>query len=102
MAAQPLIAETINAITDVQFVNVTQEMVPATLIATNLVSAEEAQVLVSVDDGATTQPAIQEGTTVLLTATDNVKSVNSPMMIGVTKDATVSAAGVFLAYRTVT
>lgn len=102
MAAQTLIEPTTDVVVTIAFVDVTQAMVPATLIATNLVSAEEAQVLVTTDDGATSQAVTQEGVTVVLTATDAVKSVNSPMKIGVTKDATVSASGVFLSYRTVT
>ncbi len=102
MPAQTLIAETTDVVTAPVFVDVTLNMIPATLIGTNLAAAEEAQVLVSVDDGANSQAAQQEGSTVVLTATDSVKSINSPMMIGVTKDATVSASGVFLAYRTVT
>lgn len=102
MPPQTLIEPTTSAVSTVAFVDVTQAMVPATIIATGLVSAEEAQVLVSIDDGETSQAAQQEGTTVVLSATDTVKSINSPMMIGVTKDATVSPSGVFLAYRTVT
>lgn len=99
MPPQTLIEPTTDAVSLVRFVDVTQDMVPATLIATGLATTEEAQVLVSVDDGSTSQAAQQEGTTVVLTATDTVKSVNSPMMVGVTKDATVASSGVFLAYR---
>lgn len=99
MPPQTLIEPTTAAVSQIAFVDVTQDMVPATIIATGLAGVEETQVLVSVDDGATSQAAIQEGTTIVLTVTDTVKSVNSPMMIGVTKDATVGASGVFLAYR---
>lgn len=99
MASQTLIEETTSAVTTPAFVKVTQDMVPATLIASGLATTEEAQVLVSVDDGVTNQEVLQEGTTVVLTATDTVKSINSPMMVGVTKDATVAAGGVFLSYH---
>lgn len=99
MPPQQFFEATTDAVSVASFIDVTQDMVPATLIATNLVSAEEAQVLVSVDDGASSQVAFQEGTAVVLTATDSTKSINSPMMVGVTKDATVSAGTVFLAYR---
>lgn len=99
MPPQTLILPTQSAVATPAFVDVTQAMVPATLIATGLATTEEAQVLISVDDGATNQAVQQEGTTVVLTATDTVKSINSPMMVGVTKDSTVAAGGVFLAYH---
>lgn len=99
MPPQTLIEPTTDVTTLVKFVNITQEMVPATLLATNLAGAEEVQVLISSDDGATSQAVQQEGTTVVLALTDSVKSINSPMMVGVTKDATLGLCGVFISYH---
>lgn len=99
---QTLIEPTVSATTIVKFVDVTQSMVPATLIASGLATTEEVQILVSIDNGATSFAAQVEGTTEILTATDFITTINSPMMVGVTKDATAGLSGVFLSYHTKT
>lgn len=99
LQSQILIEPTLSAVTTTKFVAITQDMTPATLFVTNLSGAEEVDVVITPDNGTTTQVIIQEGVTVVLTASDNTKSINSPMHIGVTKDATVIVSGVFLSYH---
>ena len=81
--------------TAVQFA-VEQKNLPATISATNLTGAETVAILFSVDGGATFEPLSQDGADLELTATSNVFTILSPLMLGVTKSATVSASGVFI------
>lgn len=75
--------------------------VPAMVFASNLAGAEEVDLFVSPDDGTTwITLGLEEGdgtpAAVTLTATRTAFIIHSPMYLGVTKDATVGAAGVFL------
>lgn len=75
--------------------------VPATLLATGLAGAEEADIFISPDQGTTWATlGMEEGTgtpaVVTLTATRTAFVIEAPMYIGVTKDASTGAAGVFL------
>jgi outer membrane lipoprotein SlyB len=97
MSAQVLIEPTTSAVTTPAFIQVVQKMIPGTLIADGLATTEEVQILISIDDGDTNRAVQQEGSVLVLTATDFVKTINSPMTVGVTKDATVGATGVFFA-----
>lgn len=85
-------------VTDIAFTRITQSMVPVTIMVSNLAGVESVALLVSPDNKLTTFPLIQSGTTVTLTITNTVQTINSPMLLGVTKTATVGTAGVFLAY----
>ena len=97
--AQEIIAKQTGAVTTPVFVRVRKEMIPATIMADGLAGVEKAVVLRSVDGGETNEPAQQDGAAVELTATNNTITVNSPMMLGFTKEASVGAAGVFLSYE---
>jgi len=99
MAALTLIPSQTAAVTVVVFHSLTEQDVPATVLAIGLAGAESVPVRVSVDDGGTSEAASQGGTAVTLTATDNILAVNTPMTIGVTKPTTAGAAGVFIAKR---
>lgn len=98
MALKPtiLIPEQTGAVTTVAPFQVTQKMLPATLMASNLVAAETAAVLFSVDGGVTFEPLAQDDADLTLTAGKNTFTIVSPIMLGVTKAATVSAGGVFI------
>ena len=94
--SQTLIPAATDAETTQKVAKIRQEALPATLFATGLAGVEVATVFISPDGGGTFEAMFQGGTAVELTATNNIISINSPMTIGVTKDATASAAGVFL------
>ena len=100
MASQILIDPTTLAITDPVIVKVDASVTPATLVAEGLTGVEVISVLVSTDDGTTTQQSFQNDTAVELTATNNTLSVNTPVTIGLLKPITGSAAGVFLSSGT--
>lgn len=97
---QALIEPTTAAVTEQKKADVKQQQLPATLIATGLAGAETVTVYFTGDDGVTWSPAYQKTEQVILTATNNTVSVNSPITIGVLKAASVSAVGVFLSQGT--
>jgi len=75
---------------------------PATLMATGLAGGEEADIFISPDQGTTWATLGAEdgsGTpkVITLTATRTAFPILSPMYIGVTKDSSSAAAGVFIA-----
>lgn len=91
-----IIPEQTAAVTAVAAHPVYAEMVPATLIATNLAGSESVAVLFSVDGGITFEPLAQDGADLTLTATQNTFNMTSPLLLGVTKSSTAAACGVFL------
>ena len=91
-----IITETTDAVSTAVEFPVVQKMLPATISATNLAGAETVAILFSVDGGSTFEPLAQDGADLELTATSNVFTIQSPMMLGVTKSATVGACGVFI------
>lgn len=88
-----VIAPTTDAVTVQKRMRITT--VPATLIATNLAGAEAALIFFSVDDGGTWEALSIAGSQAQLTADDSTLAIYSPMLIGVTKSATVAASGVY-------
>ena len=98
MALKPteIIKEQTGAVTAVAEFAVMQRMLPATLFATGLAGAETVEVLFSVDGGATFEELSQDGADLTLTATANVFNIQSPLLLGVKKDATIAAGGVFI------
>lgn len=75
--------------------------VPATLFATGLAGVEECDIFISEDEGATwtvlsTAEAGGASAARKLIVGQMAFEITSHMYIGVTKDATVGAAGVFL------
>lgn len=91
-----LIPEQTGVETTVQPFRVRQQFLPATIFATNLAGAESVAILFSIDDGVTFEPLSQDGADLTLVATANTLTINSPMLLGVTKTATAAAAGVFV------
>lgn len=92
-----LIAATTSAVATKAPYKITQDRVPTTIIADNLAGAEEVDIFFSIDAGATWQTLQVEGSAVKLTATDNAKTFYGPMLIGVVKDSTAGACGVYAA-----
>ena len=76
---------------------VTQDRLPCTILADGLATTEEVQLSWSIDGGTTWVPLLQGGAAIVLTATINAVPITSPMLIGVTKDATAAACGVYVA-----
>jgi len=101
MAAETIISERTAAVTVHVLHAITSDMVPATIYATNLAGSEEVDIFIvtNINGMDTFETIIQETTTVVLSATDNTKTINSPMRIAVLKDASSGTAGVFLASR---
>ena len=75
---------------------VTSNRVPCSLIADGLAGAEEVDIFFSVDNGTTWVTLTVDGSVVVLTATDTAKTFYGPRMIGVLKDATAAACGVYM------
>jgi len=97
MAAHTVIPKQTAEVTVPVIVNLENpQALPATIVDVGLVAAETAPISFSEDDGTTKTPASQEGAVVVLTATNNVIKIDSPITLTVVKDATVGAAGVFL------
>lgn len=97
MSSKTLIEKQTGAVTIIKWVNVTQEMLPATFQAFGLAGVEVVPILWSPDNKLTSEAAQQEGSAVELTATNNNMAVNSPGLFGVTKPTTGAAVGVFFA-----
>ena len=76
---------------------ITEDRVPTTIIADNLAGAEEVDIYFSVDAGTTWHLLYVDDVAVVLTATYNAKTFYGPIMIGVLKDATAGACGVYAA-----
>ena len=100
MTAQVLIKPQTAAVTDIKFVKVNSNTVPATLVATGLTGKEVIPIYITPDGGATSELASQYDVAVELTATNNVISVNTPVHLGVGKPLTASKVGVYLANGT--
>jgi hypothetical protein len=94
---QTLISPQTAAVTAKAMFKITDARIPCTLIANNLASAEEVDVYFSVDGGATWVLMQSGGTAVKLTATTPYVTFTTPMTIGVVKDATAGACGVYMA-----
>lgn len=92
-----LIPQQTAAETTQQKYKITADRCPTTIMADNLAGAEEVDIYFSVDGGTTWETLFVDGLAVKLTATDNAKTFFGPMLIGVTKDATAGACGVFAA-----
>ena len=85
-----------DAVTDTRFIALRKDQVPATIMANDLAGSEEVDIFFSPDGGETFDTAFQEGSAVVLTATANLLTIESPVHLGVQKDATVAAVGVFV------
>ena len=93
---ETLIPEQTAVVTEPVFVPIQQRFRDVTIVATNLGANEEIPIFFSADNGETFEEVFQEGSAVILTETDNVKSVVAPLLLGVTKPVTVGTVGVFL------
>lgn len=91
-----LIPEQTDAVTTPAAQQVQPIDLPSTIFATNLAGSEEVDILFSVDGGDSFEPLSQDGSALKLTSTSNTFAIVSPMLLGVTKDATASASGVFV------
>lgn len=91
--AVEIIAATTSAVTVKARIRVTE--VPSTIIADNLATTEECDLFFSVDNGTTWKTLQEDGAPTVLTATNNAVAIYSPMLIGITKDATAGACGVY-------
>lgn len=74
---------------------VNQDRIPTTIVADNLAGAEEVDLYFSIDRGANWIVLNVDGSPVVLTATDNAKTFYGPLYIGILKDATAGACGVY-------
>lgn len=91
-----LIKAQTGAVTTPAVFPVVQKALPATVSASNLAGSESVAILFSVDGGSTFEPMSQGGAALELTATDNQLTIESPLMLGVTKSATAGLSGVFI------
>ncbi len=97
MAAHTVIPKQTAAVTTPVVVNLeSPQALPATIVAVGLATTETATISFSEDDGTTKTEAKQEGVSVVLSATNNIIKIDSPVTITVVKDATAGAAGVFV------
>jgi len=91
-----LIEPTTSAVTTVVPYAVDQRFLPGSIFAPDLAGSEAVQVLYSIDNGENFVAAQEGGSAVTLTETNNEQIILGPVLLGVTKDATVSAVGVFV------
>lgn len=91
-----LILPQTTAVSVIEQFPIMQRDVPATLMATNLAGAESVAILFSVDGGENFEPMAQDGADLTLVATANTLAITSPMLLGVTKAATIGSSGVFI------
>ncbi len=91
-----ILAATTSAVTAVKSHPIWMEMLPTTIFATGLAGSESVAILFSTDGGVTFEPLAQDGADLVLTATKNTLAINSPMLLGVTKSATIASSGVFI------
>ena len=94
--ALTLIPKQTAAVTDTKVIAIKQNQVPATIMANDLAGSEEVDIFFSPDGGDSFATAFQEGSAIVLTATANILTIESPVHLGVQKDATVAAVGVFV------
>lgn len=93
--AIPLIEPTTAAVgTDVP-IQVQQRFTRATVLADALAGLETVKITASVDGGLTFFPLILSGAQIELNANNNFLEIPFPIVLGVTKDATASACGVY-------
>lgn len=92
--AHTIISSQTAAVSTVQSIRVSH--VPATLFATGLAGAEECDLYISPDAGATWEVLDKDSSPVTLTAVNSSYSIQSPMLLGVKKDATSAASGIYL------
>jgi len=97
MAAQQIFPKQMAAITIPAIVTITQEQLPVTILGDGLISGDVIPISITVDDGATSFAASEDGTAVALTFTNNAIAINSPMTLKLTKPMTSGSAGVFIA-----
>lgn len=91
-----LIAPTEAAVEDPASIVIQQPMLPATIYATGLDSAEDVTLWIS--NGDDFVELFQDGTEVKLTEIANALTVNSPMVLGATKTASADEVGVFVSH----
>jgi len=87
MAAQILIDKITGPFESV-FFPVTQESLPATIEADGLQGSETMPVMRSLDDGKTSSTISHDGINIELAVLNNTVTINSPMLIQVTKQTT--------------
>ena len=76
---------------------ITQDRCPVTILADGLATTEEVDLYWSIDGGTTWVLLQQGGAPIVLDATNNAVKIDHPMLIGVVKDATAAACGVYVA-----
>ena len=74
----------------------TKGLIPVTISAPLLESAEVVPILVTTDGGTVWSALFKDGSAVELTATNNAVTVYGPLHIGVTKPITNALVGVFV------
>lgn len=97
MSADTLIAATTG--TASAHVKVTHDMLPMTVFATGLAGAEKVDIQISPDDGTTPADIYQDGSLQSLTATNTVVAITSPGYYTLDKEASASAAAVYVARK---
>ena len=90
-----IIADTVDVSPAVVPFKITQDQVPCTISANLLAGTEEVNFYYSIDAGTTWVLMQVEDTPAVLTATYNLKTFYGPIMLGVLKDATDGACGVY-------
>ena len=97
MATQTLIEAQTDAVSTQAPFQVTRDNLPVTLMAVGLAGSEECDLYFSHDEGTTwTLLRDKDGNVLKLTATVTSLAIDSPILLGVTKDASVGAAGVYV------
>lgn len=94
--AHILIAPTTDVVDSPRAFLVNHSRLPCTLMAVGLGPDEEVAVTFSPDNGVTWESLMRSGAQVILTHQNNVASIEAPIVLGVTKTATVNPVGVYV------
>jgi len=95
--SQVLIAPIMAQVTASKIIAITQEMLPAFIFGTGLTLNDNIPIKIATDiTGANKEAFFQDGSAVVLTATNKGEMIKTPMTIVIDKPATAAAVGIFL------
>lgn len=97
--SQEVIAPIIAAVAQSKVLQIGQDMLPALIWATGLTSDDSIPIKLTPDGNATTlvkETAVQDGSAIVLTPTNMMEAIKTPMTIVIDKPVTAAAVGIYL------
>jgi len=93
---QPIVSPGQTALSNDHVIQITQELLPALIWATGLSGADSIPIKLTPDKGATKETWFQDGSPVVLTATNKGEAIKTPMTIVIDKPVTSGTVAIFL------